>query len=1003
MKKTFLKKLTGVFVAAAAALSIIPSNLAAVNEASAAGTNYHFDFGGGGTASGYTGVSASTGYDKSRGYGFAKTSGVTNVSAAGSGALSDAVQFVDGSGDNNFNVDLPNGLYKIKVTLGNTTRTSIYAENLMQIVNMTGNNATDTILLPITDGQLNIRAAAGKSGKAFTMSALDIEWVSSDTQLPPTIWVCGDSTVCNYYPKETSTQAGWAQVLDKYVDGSKWQVRNMAASGQYAKGFVQAGQFAPNLKYGKAGDIYIISIGINDTNYSNKDEYTQVVTEMTQQAKAKGMTVILVKQQGRAGDMTNNPNLTGRWFSSQLDAIGKAENVQVIDLFVPFLDYCKSIGQDATNNLYMPGDTLHPNRNGAMKLAEIAASQIDFDGLATPVEPEVGAEIKEGVWFTLKNGNSGLYLTLEAAPADGTNVVQGNLSTDNGYSVWTAKSAGDGYYRIYNKADEKQLLDVANASSEDGANVGTWSDTACDAQLFKFIAQDNGSYIIATKTTNDRSALDVNAASKENGANIQQWSRNDGAWQTWFLEEYKETTKPTDPTDPTEPTKPSEPVIADASIGDVNGDGKVNVLDLALMKKIANGGERTRTQRRYADFNADTKVDKADCKALNEFLMGKTKITDAAEGRHLFYAADQKISEGVEETTNAGYAYDAYVNLDNKVGSFIEWTVSVPIDGNYLCTFNIANGSANNRAMKIEVNDNKDYWIQPFLTTSAWTTWQERAIVLPLKAGKNIIRTTSDTAEGGPNFDYLRAEWTDEPIAEVYVPQTPVTPPDSGKGITIYIAGDSTVQTYKASYAPQQGWGAMIGNYFSDNVTISNHAIAGRSSKSFYDNGRLDTILNSIQAGDYLLIQFGINDGASSKPERYAPTCGKVPGTDGSFEFYMAKYIEGAKAKGATPILITPTLSLKSQSGGKFVQNYTNYTDSVKKLADYYKIPYINLNGLMVDHYNKIGYDAAYQYHMCATGSSDMTHFTETGANAVAGLIANAIKGMGLDISGRVK
>ncbi len=1003
MKKTFLKKLTGVFVAAAAALSIIPSNLAAVNEASAAGTNYHFDFGGGGTASGYTGVSASTGYDKSRGYGFAKTSGVTNVSAAGSGALSDAVQFVDGSGDNNFNVDLPNGLYKIKVTLGNTTRTSIYAENLMQIVNMTGNNATDTILLPITDGQLNIRAAAGKSGKAFTMSALDIEWVSSDTQLPPTIWVCGDSTVCNYYPKDSSAQAGWGQVLDKYVDGSKWQVRNMAASGQYAKGFVQAGQFAPILKYGKAGDIYIISIGINDTNYSNKDEYTQVVTEMTQQAKAKGMTVILVKQQGRAGDMTNNPNLTGRWFSSQLDAIGKAEGVQVIDLFLPFLNYCKSIGQDATNNLYMPGDTLHPNRNGAMKLAEIAASQIDFDGLAKPVEPEVGAEIKENTWFTLKNAHSGHYLTLEAAPGDGTNVIQSNLSADNGYSVWKAKSAGDGYYRIYNKADEKQLLDVANASSEDGANVGTWSDTACDAQLFKFIAQDNGSYIIATKTTNDRSALDVNAASKENGANIQQWSRNDGAWQTWFLEEYKETTKPTDPTDPTEPTKPSEPVIADASIGDVNGDGKVNVLDLALLKKIVNGGERTRTQRRYADFNADTKVDKADCKALNEFLMGKTKITDAAEGRHLFYAADQKISEGVEETTNAGYAYDAYVNLDNKVGSFIEWTVSVPIDGNYLCTFNIANGSANNRAMKIEVNDNKDYWIQPFLTTSAWTTWQERAIVLPLKAGKNIIRTTSDTAEGGPNFDYLRAEWTDEPIAEVYVPQTPVTPPDSGKGVTIYIAGDSTVQTYKASYAPQQGWGAKIGGYFTDNVTISNHAIAGRSSKSFYDNGRLDTILNSIQAGDYLLIQFGINDGASSKPERYAPTCGKVPGTEGSFEFYMAKYIEGAKAKGATPILITPTLSLKSQSGGKFVQNYTNYTDSVKKLADYYKIPYINLNGLMVDHYNKIGYDAAYQYHMCATGSSDMTHFTETGANAVAGLIANAIKGMGLDISGRVK
>ena len=76
-------------------------------------------------------------------------------------------------------------------------------------------------------------------------------------------------------------------------------MHNLAASGQYAAGFVSAGQFEPILLR-KKGDIYIISIGINDTNYSNKDEYTQVVTNMVQKAKAKGMKVILVKQQGRA-------------------------------------------------------------------------------------------------------------------------------------------------------------------------------------------------------------------------------------------------------------------------------------------------------------------------------------------------------------------------------------------------------------------------------------------------------------------------------------------------------------------------------------------------------------------------------------------------------------------------------------------------------------------------------------------------------------------------------
>ena len=91
------------------------------------------------------------------------------------------MQFTDTSYSNTFNVDLPNGLYRVTVTLGDTTRTSIAAEGVLQIINMTGNNARDTILIPITDGQLNIMATDGKAGYAHTMSALDIEWVSSDS------------------------------------------------------------------------------------------------------------------------------------------------------------------------------------------------------------------------------------------------------------------------------------------------------------------------------------------------------------------------------------------------------------------------------------------------------------------------------------------------------------------------------------------------------------------------------------------------------------------------------------------------------------------------------------------------------------------------------------------------------------------------------------------------------------------------------------------------------
>ena len=471
--------------------------------------------------------------------------------------------------------------------------------------------------------------------------------------------------------------------------------------------------------------------------------------------------------------------------------------------------------------------------------------------------------------------------------------------------------------------------------------------------------------------------------------------------------------KPAQPTEPpaTEPPAtepPTEPVAllpepenpAEFIYGDVNFDGLVDIFDLALVKRQLTKESFGRNALRRADVDADGAVTVVDAVALQKYLLTGIYVPAYENKQSFGYAIDQKINKGVHENTNAGFREKAYVNLDNEVSSSLTWTVFAPEDGNYLCTFSTANGSNANRQMKIEVNDSADFWMQDFLSTGGWTTWQERGIVLPLKAGQNTIRMTSATAEGGPNFDYLKTEWTDEPIAEIYTEPSPqeTQPIQKVDSRTVYIAGDSTVQTYKASYAPQQGWGAYLGGNMPEGVSVSNHAIAGRSSKSFYDNGRLQTILDSIKKDDYLLIQFGINDAASNKAERYAPTCGKVPGTAGSFEDYMAKYIEGAKAKGATPILVTTVIGLKSYKDGKFQTSYGNYCDSMKKLAAYYQIPCIDLNTLMVDHYNQIGYDAAYKYHMVSAGngSTDMTHFTETGAKAVAKLVADEMKRQGL-------
>ena len=256
-------------------------------EAQAAQANWKFDFGGSGAAGGYTGVSATDGYDAGRGYGFAQTWSVANVSAGGSGATADAVQFKDYGSGNTFNVDLPKGLYEVKVIIGNAPRTTIKLEGMVQMMNLTGLGATETVKLPVTDGQLNIQAVEGMSKREQSIAAVEITQVNTTGEMPPMVWICGDSTVANYYNCADTSQHGWGQFLGNYVDTDYWEIRNQATSGQYAKGFYDGGQFAPIEYYGKAGDIYIISIGINDTNYSNKDEYREVVTTMVQKAKQK--------------------------------------------------------------------------------------------------------------------------------------------------------------------------------------------------------------------------------------------------------------------------------------------------------------------------------------------------------------------------------------------------------------------------------------------------------------------------------------------------------------------------------------------------------------------------------------------------------------------------------------------------------------------------------------------------------------------------------------------
>ena len=380
------KRTTAVGLAAAVLLSGAGLTLAAP-EASAEPSNYRFDFGNGPVEDGYTGVSAKDAYSPDTRYGFNTPEHMADVPAKGTGAGSDAVRFLQfgTKSTNTFNVDLKEGLYKVTVTLGDTSRASIAAEGVFQEMNLTGNGATASFELPVLDGQLNLLVTEGKVGTAFTLSALEIEKVSRHPEMDPTIWVGGDSTVASYYPLESSVQGGWGQMLPQYVDPEEFDVRNMATGGQIARGFRNDGQLEAILQYIKPGDLFLLEMGINDTaakNATTEAEFKEIMWDMVRQVAATGATPVLVTPQGRATDFVDGVHTSvNRWYRNSTVALAQEEGVHLVDLNVLASAYFTEIGPEATLALFMAGDTLHPNRAGATELARLVVEDLARQGL----------------------------------------------------------------------------------------------------------------------------------------------------------------------------------------------------------------------------------------------------------------------------------------------------------------------------------------------------------------------------------------------------------------------------------------------------------------------------------------------------------------------------------------------------------------------------------------------------------------------------------------------
>jgi lysophospholipase L1-like esterase len=215
---------------------------------------------------------------------------------------------------------------------------------------------------------------------------------------------------------------------------------------------------------------------------------------------------------------------------------------------------------------------------------------------------------------------------------------------------------------------------------------------------------------------------------------------------------------------------------------------------------------------------------------------------------------------------------------------------------------------------------------------------------------------------------------------------------ESSQHLKIALIGDSTVCNYKESEL-RRGWGQMLSDYLADGVEVLNVARGGASTKTFPED-RWQQVLQAMP--DMVLIQFGHND--SHKPS-------KPEATDAATDYRenLRRYIREAREVGIKPILVTPVRRRVFDKNGALTAELTPYAEAMKVVAAEMDVSLIDLHaasGALLSRLGERGSDA-FTINKLDTddrpGKGDRTHFTETGAKAMAQLVAKELRKLNIN------
>jgi lysophospholipase L1-like esterase len=218
----------------------------------------------------------------------------------------------------------------------------------------------------------------------------------------------------------------------------------------------------------------------------------------------------------------------------------------------------------------------------------------------------------------------------------------------------------------------------------------------------------------------------------------------------------------------------------------------------------------------------------------------------------------------------------------------------------------------------------------------------------------------------------------------------------------VWLIGDSTMANKEVRAYPETGWGMPFSNFFDSTVEVDNRAKNGRSTKSFMAEGLWKPVVDNMQEGDYVLIQFGHNDEVKTKAT-YT--------TEEEFTRNLEQYVSETRKRKAIPVLITPVARRKFDSTGMLEDTHKVYSALVRAVAAKDKVPLIDLDQKSQGLLRQYGPEAskylfnyldAGEHPNYPEGRKDDTHFSELGARKMAELVLAEIRSMRLDLADKI-